>query len=84
MPLPIAEPPFVALRNHGMAVKSAGGVDVDARLRVRRPDGRVFENLHAAGETIGGGLLSGNAFVGGMSLTPWMSFGRMIGESIAR
>ena len=39
---------------------------------------------HAAGETIGSGLLSGNAFVGGMSLTPWMSFGRMIGESIAR
>ena len=84
MPLPIAEPPFLALRNHGMAVKSAGGVDVDARLRVRRPDGRSFENLHAAGETIGGGLLSGNAFVGGMSLTPWMSFGRMIGESVAR
>ena len=51
---------------------------------MRRPDGRVFENLHAAGETIGGGLLSGNAFVAGMSLTPWMSFGRMIGESIAR
>ncbi len=81
--LPIAEPPFVALRNHGMAVKSAGGVDVDEGLRVRRPDGRVFSNLYAAGETIGGGLLSGNAFVGGMSLTPWMSFGRMIGQSVA-
>jgi fumarate reductase flavoprotein subunit len=80
MPLPIAEPPFIALRNHGVAVKSAGGIDVDRRLRVRRADGRVFENLHAAGETIGGGLLSGNAFVGGMSLTPWLGFGRLIGR----
>jgi fumarate reductase flavoprotein subunit len=80
MPLPIAEPPFIALANHGVAVKSAGGVDVDRTLRVRRKDGRVFENLHAAGETIGGGLLSGNAFVGGMSLTPWLGFGRLIGR----
>lgn len=80
MPLPIIEAPFIALRNHGVAVKSAGGIDVDRRLRVRRGDGRVFDNLFAAGETIGGGLLSGNAFVGGMSLTPWLGFGRLIGR----
>ncbi|MBL8697932.1 MAG: FAD-dependent oxidoreductase [Alphaproteobacteria bacterium] len=80
MPLPILEPPFIALRNHGVAVKSAGGVDVDRRLRVRLTDGRVVENLFAGGETIGGGLLSGNAFVGGMSLTPWLGFGRLIGR----
>jgi len=78
--LAIVEPPFVALRNHGVAVKSAGGIDVDRGLRVRRRDGRVFTNLFAAGETIGGGLLSGNAFVGGMSLTPWLGFGRLIGR----
>ncbi len=78
--IPIVEPPFVALRNHGVAVKSAGGIDVDRGLRVRRRDGRVFTNLFAAGETIGGGLLSGNAFVGGMSLTPWLGFGRLIGR----
>lgn len=83
-PLPIVEPPFVALRNHGVAVKSAGGVDVDRRLRVRRRDGRVVENLFAAGETIGGGLLSGNAFVGGMSLTPWLGFGRLVGRDFTR
>ena len=29
-------------------------------------------------------LSYGGVTVGGMSLTPWMSFGRMIGESIAR
>lgn len=79
-PLPIAEAPFIALRNHGVAVKSAGGIDVDRRLRVRLKDGRVVENLFAGGETIGGGLLSGNAFVGGMSLTPWLGFGRLIGR----
>ena len=36
--------------------------------------------VRAAIETIGGGLLSGNAFVGGMSLTPWLGFGRLIGR----
>jgi fumarate reductase flavoprotein subunit len=80
LPAPIAEPPFCAIRNHGVTVKSAGGLDVDRRLRVRRADGRTFRNLYAAGEAIGGGLLSGNAFVGGMSITPWLGFGRLIGR----
>jgi fumarate reductase flavoprotein subunit len=80
LPRAITEPPFFALRNRGLCVKSAGGIDVDTLLRVRRVDGRAFENLYAAGETIGGGLLSGNAFVGGMSITPWLGFGRIIGR----
>jgi fumarate reductase flavoprotein subunit len=83
LPLPLCEPPFFALRNHGIAVKSPGGIDVRTDLRVRRCDGTVFDNLFAAGETIGGSLLSGHAFVGGMSLTPWLSFGRLIGQRFA-
>jgi len=83
LPLPLCEPPFFALRNHGVAVKSPGGIDVSTDLRVRRGDGTIMGNLFAAGEAIGGSLLSGHAFVGGMSLTPWLSFGRLIGQRLA-
>lgn len=82
MPLPVTEGPFFAIRNHGVSIKSPGGLAIDASLRVLREDGARFRNLYAAGEAIGGGLLSGKAYVGGMSITPALGFGRHLGREI--
>ena len=82
MPLPVAEGPFFAIRNHGVSIKSPGGLAIDPSLRVLRGDGTPFRNLYAAGEAIGGGLLSGKAYVGGMGITPAIGFGRHLGREI--
>lgn len=79
-PLPIARPPFFAIRNHGTAVKSYSGLAVDTALRVLDRTDRPFPNLYAAGEMIGGGVMTGNSFCGGMSVTPALTFGRLLGE----
>jgi fumarate reductase flavoprotein subunit len=81
-PMKIAQGPFYALTFVAWSVKSYAGLKTDTALRVLRPDGRVIENLYAAGEILGGGLLSGNTFVGGMSVTPSLAYGRLLGEEL--
>lgn len=79
---PIGTPPFYAIKAVGFTVVSPAGIDVDADLRVLREDGSAIPNLYAAGEALGFSKLSGNAFVGGMSLTPAITFGRLLGRDI--
>jgi fumarate reductase flavoprotein subunit len=79
-PAPIATPPFYAVRNHGTTATSSGGVKVDRDCRVLHRGGHPIPGLFAAGEILGRELLSGNAFVGGMSITPALAFGRRLGE----
>jgi fumarate reductase flavoprotein subunit len=80
MPVPIAKPPFYAVRLQGYSILTYGGLAVDKGLRVQRRDGSVVPNLYAAGELLGKGSLSGHAYVGGMSLTPALTFGRLIAQ----
>ncbi|MFC4852202.1 FAD-dependent oxidoreductase [Actinophytocola glycyrrhizae] len=82
LPLPIERAPFFAVRNHGSTLKSPAGLVVDGDLRVIAAEGPV-ENLYAAGEVLGGSTLSGKSFVSGMSVTPALSFGRLIGRRVA-
>lgn len=79
---PIGTPPFYAVKAVGFTVVSPAGIDVDPQLRVLREDGSAIPNLYAAGEALGFSRLSGNAFVGGMSLTPAITFGRLLGRDI--
>lgn len=79
---PIDTPPFYAVKAVGFTVVSPAGIDVDADLRVVRADGSAIPNLYAAGEVLGFSKLSGNAFVGGMSLMPALTFGRLLGQEI--
>ncbi len=64
---------------HGIVLKTAAGLSVDTELRVRDGAGRPIAGLYALGEAAGGSALSGNAFVGGMSVTPALAFGRWLG-----
>lgn len=82
LPLPIERGPFYAVRNHGSTLKSPAGLVVDERLRVLGPTGPMT-NLYAAGEVLGGSTLSGKSFVSGMSVTPALSFGRLLGRRLA-
>jgi len=83
LPLPIAEPPFHAIRMQASAISSAVGLAVDGDLRVIRRDGTPIPNLYAAGEALGSSQTMGKAACGGMMVTPAMTFGRLIGERVA-
>jgi len=78
----IEKPPFYAIKAQGLTVLSPAGLKVDRRLRVIGDDGRPIRNLHAAGEVLGFARTSGDAFVGGLSLTPALTFGRLLGEQL--
>ena len=81
-PLPIVKPPFYAIRAQGCAITGAAGLAVDNELRVIRKDGSVIRGLYAAGEILGAGRLQGNSYVGGMMVTPALTFGRLLGERL--
>lgn len=81
MPRPIGEGPYYALEIYSYAVRSFGGLKVDTGFRVLDPGGKPVPGLYAVGEILGS-LLSGNGAVGGMSLTPALVFGRLLGEHI--
>jgi fumarate reductase flavoprotein subunit len=78
----IEKPPFYGIKAMGITVLSPAGLAVDDHLRVLKHDGKPIGNLYAAGEILGFGRTSGDAFVGGLSLTPALAFGKMLGERI--
>jgi fumarate reductase flavoprotein subunit len=80
MPRAIAEPPFYAIRAHGTGLISFAGLAVDNNLRVVRKSGEPIEGLYAAGELLGAGQLMGRFYCGGMTVTPSLTFGRLLGQ----
>ncbi len=74
--------PFVAVRATGWTVISFAGLAVDGALRVIRSDGKPIGNLYAAGEVLGAGSTSGNAYTNGTMLTPALAFGKLLGETL--
>lgn len=83
-PLPIAEPPFYAVEHVGWSIVSFPGLGVNGKLQVVDGDGRPIPGLYAAGEVLGLGATSGNAFCGGMGVTPAMTFGRLLGTRLGQ
>jgi fumarate reductase flavoprotein subunit len=81
-PLPIAKPPFYAVRMQGWTLISFAGLGVDGQLQVTSDDGRPIPNLYAVGEVIGAGATSGRAYTNGMLVTPALTFGKLLGERI--
>jgi fumarate reductase flavoprotein subunit len=78
----IERAPFYAIHAGGITVLSPAGLNADERLRVVKKDGTPIPNLYCAGEILGFGRTSGKGFVGGMSLMPALTFGRLLGDSI--
>ncbi|MGI9149059.1 MAG: FAD-dependent tricarballylate dehydrogenase TcuA [Chloroflexota bacterium] len=59
------------------------GLAVDACARVKMGDGRVVDNLFAAGEIMSGNILS-SGYLGGFGLTIGTVFGRIAGQEAAK
>ena len=78
----IKQGPFYAMGAQGITVCSPAGIAADEQLRVLRNDGSVIKNLYAAGEILGFTRLTGKGFAGGMSLTPALTFGRLLGQKL--
>ena len=81
-PLPVGVAPYRAIRMHGMVLKTPAGLAVNNDLQVIDAEGRAIPGLYCIGEAMGGATLSGNAFVGGMSVTPALGFGRWLGARL--
>ncbi|MCU0390560.1 MAG: FAD-dependent oxidoreductase [Thermoflexibacter sp.] len=81
---PIQKPPFYALLTYLSSLISFGGITVNQHLQVTTAQGKVIPNLYASGEILGAGATSGNAFCGGMLLTPALSFGRYLGQKLGK
>ncbi len=77
----VTSPPYYALLVYAYSLISFGGIKVNEQLQVQCNDGTTINNLYAAGEILGAGATSGNAFCGGMLLTPAISFGKWLGEN---
>ena len=81
-PAKIEKGPFRAIKAHGTVLKTPAGLTVNTSLQVLNRAGKVVPNLYAAGEALGGATLSGRSFVGGMSVTPSLAFGRYLGSNL--
>jgi fumarate reductase flavoprotein subunit len=84
MPAPIAEPPYYAIRHHGTTVRTFAGIAINDELKVLDRHGLPIPNLYAAGEIVGAATFAGQSFAGGMSITPALGFGRILGQSLLR
>ncbi len=72
--------PFYAVKVHASLLVTFGGVSVDHLLRLKTTEGKSYKRVYAAGEILGLGATSGNAFCSGMAITPALSFGRLLGR----
>ncbi len=82
-PLPLAKPPFYAIRSQVWTLKSYAGLAVNGDLQVMTSENGVVKNLYAAGEVLGAAT-SGKSHTSGGSVTPALAFGRLLGQKILK
>lgn len=82
LPAPVASAPFYAIRHQGVTLRCWAGLEVDASLHVVDGNGQPMPGLFACGEIVGGAALSGDSFASGMSITPALTFGRLLGREL--
>ncbi|MCU0339678.1 MAG: FAD-dependent oxidoreductase [Spirosomaceae bacterium] len=78
----VSQAPFYALLTYATSLISFGGIKTNAQLQVLNHQNKPIANLYAAGEILGAGATTGNAFCGGMLVTPALSFGRLLGQRL--
>jgi fumarate reductase flavoprotein subunit len=84
MPLPIAKAPFYAIQLQSWLLTGYAGLAVNKELQVVREDATPIPGLYAAGELLGTGVLMGRSYCGGMVVTPALTFGRLLGQSMLK
>jgi len=81
-PLAIENPPFYAIVQHGHSATSAVGIAVNKKLQAVTAGGEPIRGLYAAGEVLGSGAYLGDSFVPGMMITPSMTLGKILGDTL--
>jgi fumarate reductase flavoprotein subunit len=84
LPGRIERPPFYAVTSIAASILSRDGLRVDTKLAVLDTAGRAIPGLYAVGEILGNNAFAGDSYVGGMSVTPAMTLGRLLGSRLAR
>lgn len=79
---PIDTPPFYAYTLRPGITFTYLGVKVNEQARMVMNDGRVCENMFAAGEIMAGNVL-GQGYLAGIGMTIGSVFGRLAGEGVA-
>ncbi len=62
---------------------SAVGIAISDKLQAVAENGEPIKGLYAVGEVMGSGSTLGNAFVPGMMLTPALTLGMIMGETLS-
>jgi succinate dehydrogenase/fumarate reductase flavoprotein subunit len=78
----IKNPPYYCFLSYLTSLISFAGIAVDEDLQVINENNDKIGGLYAAGEALGAGATSGNAFCGGMLVTPALSLGRYLGDKL--
>lgn len=77
----VLESPFYGVQVTGALFHTQGGLRVDKRARVMRPDGRAIENLYAGGGTAAGVSGAGAAgYIAGNGLLTALGWGKIAGD----
>jgi flavocytochrome c len=79
---PIKNAPFYAILTYAYSLITFGGLATNNKLQVLNEKNEPIEGLYAAGEIMGVASTSGDSFCGGMVLTPALSFGKYLGETL--
>lgn len=80
-PLPLERGPFYAIRSQTWTLKSYAGLAVNGNLQVTTEEGHAIPGLYAAGEILGAST-GGKSHTNGASVTPALTFGKLLGEKI--
>ncbi|MEU8341031.1 FAD-dependent oxidoreductase [Spirillospora sp. NPDC048832] len=83
LPMPIGTPPFYGMTTVGASILSRDGLKVGGDLAVRDRDGGTIAGLYAVGEVLGNDVFAGDNYVGGMSVGPALTLGRVLGARLA-
>lgn len=75
--------PFYAITTVAASILSRDGLATDTELRVLDASGSPIPGLYAVGEILGNNRFAGDNYVGGMSITPALTLGRILGERLA-
>ncbi len=81
-PLALDVPPYYAIKCHTSLTSMKGGVKINTRCQVVDNYGDVIPGLYAIGE-VTGGLVGKETYLGGLMWPASMTFGRLVGRSVA-
>jgi fumarate reductase flavoprotein subunit len=83
LPSRVERPPFYGLWSQAAMLMSREGLKVTTDLQVVDEHGRPIRGLYAVGEILGASQFMGDSFVGGMSVGPCLTLGRLVGQRLA-